>query len=57
MQLETEFVYVLKLNREEFNLLRTAIGKTSVNGRIRAGMSQEESKFFSKLYATLREKE
>lgn len=57
MQLETEFVYILKLNREEVNLLRTAIGKTSINGRFRAGMSQEESEFFSKLYETLQEKE
>ncbi len=43
----------LELTQKEFLLLLKGIGKTSVEGRMDIGMSEEESRFFSDLYTVI----
>ena len=54
VEVEVERVYVLKLNKEEFELLYSGIGNTSIASREEAGMTAEESQFFTDLYNQLK---
>lgn len=53
MEIQTSRQVVLTLTEEEFTMLRNGIGKTSVNSRIEAGMSEKESEFFVQFYSTI----
>ena len=57
MKVETEVkcTYVLKLNKEEFELLYSGIGNTSIASRAGAGMTVEEAQFFTNFYNQLKE--
>ena len=57
MKVETKVkcTYVLKLNKEEFELLYSGIGNTSIASRAGAGMTVEEAQFFTDFYNQLKE--
>ena len=54
MKAEVERTYVLKFNKEEFELLYSGIGNTSIASREEAGMTAEESQFFTDLFNQLK---
>ena len=53
MKAEVERTYVLKFNKEEFELLFSGIVNTSIASREEAGMTVGEAKFFTDLYNQL----
>ena len=53
MELEIKNTFVLILSEKEFRLFLGGIGKTSINSRVGAGMTIEQSKFFTELYNEL----
>ena len=55
MKAEVERTYVLKFNKEEFELLYSGIGNTSIASRATAGMTVEEAQFFTDFYNQLKE--
>ena len=57
MQVETKQVktYTLMFTEDEMLLLYNGIGKTSHASRERAGMSEEQSVFFTNMFDTLHE--
>lgn len=50
MQVKTVRTHTLVLSDEEMLMLEAAIGSTSINSRIDAGMSLEHSNFMSEFY-------
>ena len=54
MELEIKNTFILTFSDEEFRLFFEGIGETSINSRIHAGMTPEQSKFFAELYEKLR---
>jgi len=54
MQLEIKSTFIFTFSDEEFRLFLGGIGETSVNSRIDAGMTLEQSQFFAELYDKLR---
>ena len=55
VEMKVERTYTLKLNKEEFELLFSGIGNTSVASRTGAGMTVEEARFFTDFYNQLKE--
>ena len=53
MELKSETAYTLTLTARELDLLFHGIGRTSVNSRVEAGMTEEESEFFTQLFGTI----
>lgn len=50
MKITTKHTHKLTLTTEELCMLEAAIGSTSVNSRVDAGMSREHSQFISEFY-------
>ena len=55
LEVKVKPAYVLKLNKEEFELLYSGIGNTPLASRAEAGMTVEEAQFFTTLYNQLKE--
>ena len=53
MELEIKNTFILTFSDEEFRLFLGGIGETSVQSRIHAGMTLEQSQLFSELYDRL----
>lgn len=50
MKIEQTKSFTLTLTEDEFNNLRQGIGRTSIGSREKAGMTEQQSRFFRELY-------
>lgn len=52
-QVITVTTHVIELTESEYRLFCGGIGQTSIKSRINAGMTEEQSEFFAKLFDKL----
>jgi len=55
MEVTKTLEYTIKFSQDEYFLFNKGIGKTSIESIINAGMTREESNFFSTMYHKLKD--
>ena len=55
MQLDVKATYVLTLTQEEYELLYFGLENTNIDGRKKAGMTEEQAEYFYTFFSQLKD--